>query len=339
MAILTALGADDVAAAASAFGIDVASSRGVLAGSVNTNYEVVDGRRQRWFLRLYEEQDARGAAREALLLATLADLGVRTPRPRRLANEEGFVAIVRGKPLACFPFVGGTHRCQKSVSISDAHAVGAALARVHLVGQSLDPSLGLTGPSRFAVGALRARLEGLEVSTLPSDVARAREELLPRIDRLEGWAPRAAPIPLVHGDLFRDNVLFEPSGDISLLDFESASIGGAAFDLAVTALAWCFGDDLGADLVDGMVGGYASVRRLAPEEVADIATSAQLACVRFATTRITDYELRLGGAGAGAGTGTYKDYRRWLRRLEVVERLFGLREVSPGISLAGVWPT
>ncbi len=49
---------------------------------------------------------------------------------------------------------------------------------------------------------------------------------------------------LIHGDLFRDNVLWREGEISALLDFESASRGSRPFDLMVTILAWCFGDSL-----------------------------------------------------------------------------------------------
>ena len=50
---------------------------------------------------------------------------------------------------------------------------------------------------------------------------------------------------LIHGDLFRDNVLWHEGGRIAaLLDFESAHDGPFAYDLAVTILSWSFRDDV-----------------------------------------------------------------------------------------------
>ncbi len=330
MAILTALDHGELAAAAAAFGITLVHASGQLAGSVNTLYVVDDDRGERWFFRVYEEQDEAGAARQARLLVALGAAGVPTPIPRARADGGGFVGSVRGKPLSVFPRAAGRHRCQAGVSARDAHRVGVELARMHRVGDRIDADL--TGESRFSIDAIAARLSGLPPD-LSAEVAAARDLLGARVDDLRAWTPRARPLPLVHGDLFRDNVLFDEGGRVTLLDFESASRGGAAFDLAVTLLAWCFGDALDPRLAAAMVEGYLSVRALTADEIADLAPSAQLACVRFATTRITDYELRPPGACA------YKDYRRWLARLATVERLFGLREAPPDSTLRSVWPT
>jgi homoserine kinase type II len=132
---------------------------------------------------------------------------------------------------------------------------------------------------------------------------------------LREWSPRSTEIPLVHGDLFRDNVLFSEDGTIRLLDFESASIGLAAFDLMVTALAFTYGDRWDRSLARALVEGYRSQRELPLSEREDLFDAGRLACARFASTRITDYELR------PRGVGVYKDFRRWLRRREELAAL------------------
>ena len=319
MAILTELGADQIQAVCASFGVEVRSFDGVLAGSVNTNYRVVAEGGERFFLRVYEEQDAAGAARETELVSALAGLGVPTPPPLPRADGGGHVAIVVGKPAALYSFVAGEIRCQSSVSTADVHAVGRALAAVHLAGRELDPSRGLTRASRFGPDAIRARLRAIAATPAP-DHAHEQEirVVCARIERsLDELLRASSPppdLPLIHGDLFRDNVLFGITG-VSLLDFESASTGLASFDLAVTALAWCFGDHLDERLLSCLGDGYRAVRALAPHEAADLPRAARLACLRFATTRLTDYELR------PRGVGVYKDFRRWLARLDAIEQM------------------
>ncbi len=315
MAILTALSDDDIREACGAFGVSVASASGVLAGSVNTNYDVAGAGGARYFLRLYEEQDDAGARRETVLVETLARLGVPTPAPLPRRDGGGFTVVLRGKAAALYPFVAGTIRCQRSVAADDVREVGRSLARVHLAG--LDPRAeGLAGPTRFGPDAIRSRLDGLVARDLPDDVRAASTRLLGTLEEV-AIPPASCPeLPLIHGDLFRDNVLFHERG-LALLDFESASTGLASFDVAVTTLAWCFGDTLDPRLTNALLAGYTSVRPLDRPELDDLPRAARLACVRFATTRITDYELR------PRGLGVYKDFRRWIARLDAVEAAAG----------------
>lgn len=318
MAILTALTPSDIAAICRAFGVVPQQAAGMDAGSVNTNYRVDAEGGAIWFLRLYEEQGLEGAARDARLSSRLARDGVPTPAPAERLDGAGAIVVHVSKPCALFPWVQGVHRCQRSVSTSDAAVVGAALARVHRVGIALRADEELTVATRFDPAALRSRLASAALGNPDLDAVRRRIEAV--LDDLASRPPLAAQVPLVHGDLFRDNVLFTDRGPV-LLDFESASVGAVAFDLAVTLLAWCFGDELDLELGRAMGLGYLAERPLGPDEAADLFDAARLACARFATTRITDYELRAREHGRFENGGRYKDFRRWLARLDALERL------------------
>jgi homoserine kinase type II len=87
----------------------------------------------------------------------------------------------------------------------------------------------------------------------------------------------------------------------------------------VTILAWCFGDDLEPGPASAMARAYLATMKPTAEEGEafrrDLYPQAIFACARFATTRITDFELR------PKGTGIYKDFRRFLARMDTIERL------------------
>ncbi|MGK4007698.1 homoserine kinase [Sorangium sp. So ce1036] len=327
MAILTPLSLADARRVGALYGLEVADVRGLLAGSVNSNYALTlaDGR-GRVFLRVYEEQRHEAAGREARMLEHLAAGGVATPQPLRRrdgASEAGgaaFIAEHAGKPVALFPWVAGESLCQARVTPDAAHRVGSALARVHLVGASFEGA----NASRFDLDNLDQRLRGLralrhagaDAAAFTPEVAAAVDELALRLERLRAAAPRApGPQTLIHGDLFRDNVLWQHGEISALLDFESASRGSAAFDLAVTMLAWCFGDDLDPALAAALAAGYTSERLLSPEERDRLFHESVVAALRFSITRITDFELR------PKGSGVYKDFRRFLARQRTLERL------------------
>jgi homoserine kinase type II len=119
----------------------------------------------------------------------------------------------------------------------------------------------------------------------------------------------------VHGDLFRDNVLWKDGRVRALLDFESASHESYPFDLMVTLLAWCFGDRLEPALARAMAQGYARVRPLPEAEAARLHDEGSFAALRFSVTRITDFELR------PRGLGVFKDFRRFVARAEALDAL------------------
>jgi homoserine kinase type II len=313
MAILTPLPLADARRIGARYGLSIASVRGILAGSVNSNYELAKDADGRVFLRVYEEQPSASAAGEARMLEHLATRGVSTPRPLPLVDAPGeFIAEHQGKPVAVFPWASGEMLCQARVTPDAARKVGAALARVHVAGASF------TGAprSRFGAAQLAERIQKLRDAPLDVELARVVASLEARFERFRDRDPARAPgNGLAHADLFRDNVLWEGGEITALLDFESASLESRPFDLMVTLLAWCFTDTLDPALARALAQGYALVRPLPDDEAAMLHAEACFAALRFSITRITDYELR------PRGSGIYKDYRRFLARGAAIDAL------------------
>jgi homoserine kinase type II len=113
--------------------------------------------------------------------------------------------------------------------------------------------------------------------------------------------------------MFRDNVLFEGAALTAIIDWESACDHALLYDLAVVLLAWCWGDALDVGLAHSLVESYRAERPLTEIEIDSFSQVAGLAAVRFSATRITDFHLR-------GGDGGKKDYRRFLARLDAIER-------------------
>jgi homoserine kinase type II len=311
MAVLTRLDRREAEALVAAYGLgELGSIEGIPAGSVNSNYALDVGGR-RLFLRIYEEQDIEGARGETGMLVRLARAGVQTPSPlQRLDGAR--VSVVGGKPAAIFPWVEGSMICQAGVTADRARAVGRALARMHLAAAGE-----VRGPGRFRLEDLAARLDGIEASRDAEFAAR-----VPALRAALAWAEaeRDASLPagVVHGDLFRDNVLWDDRGAIAaLLDFESAFDGKYTFDLMVTVLSWCFGDGLQQGLARAMCAGYLEVRSLGEAERAGLWAEGCFAAMRFTVTRITDYAMRTGASGPRV----VKDWRRFQRRFDDLRTL------------------
>lgn len=305
MASFTPLTPEDGARIADAH--DLGACLGVVsvpAGTVNSNY-FLDSSRGRVFVRLYEQQDVDGVAYEWTLLDHLMQRGV--PVPPRIAGPAPGALRVAGKPVAVFEQVAGQDLCQKLITASRAHRVGVALARASRAGEDF----AVRREGRFTFSDI--------VRLLDLASAAERPELAAHIARLRALhAELAATAPelprgVVHGDLFRDNVLWQGEELVALLDWESASDGVVIYDLAVTLLAWCCGDTLDWQLARAMVQGYQSERPISDAEWQGLHWALRVACLRFASTRLIDVYLK-GGYPAG-----YKSYARFLLRLDAVE--------------------
>jgi homoserine kinase type II len=305
MALITPLALEDARRIGRAFGLDVARVAPVQGGSVNSNFRLETQAGRSVFVRVYEEQATAGANQELAVLAALARAGVPTPMP--LARGDGSVLDEhRGKPVALFPWVDGEILCQARVRVEHTRAVGQALARVHLARIDDAPK------GRFERADLEARLSraAKEAPRFEPVTRQISERLAAVIARRDATLPAG----LVHGDLFRDNVLWHDGRIAALIDFESACHGVYVYDLMVCVHAWCFGDRFDPELVRALLVGYHALRRLSPSEVAALPLEGALGALRFATTRITDYSLR-----ATAGAPPLRDYRRFLARLAEIE--------------------
>ena len=117
---------------------------------------------------------------------------------------------------------------------------------------------------------------------------------------------------LIHGDLFRDNVLWAPGPEVrvgALLDFEQASGGSMAYDLAVCLNDWCWTGAPRLELCAALLDGYQRVRPLSAGDRAALPVEVRAAAARFTITRITDVYL------ANVDQPD-KDFRAFLARAE-----------------------
>lgn len=311
MARLTPLSTERAQVLLAAYGFELAALVPLEAGSVNSNFLIETSGGRRLFARIYEEQGPEGASFEIRLNEALHGAGIPVARPLRPADGSTHLTV-SGKPFAIYERVSGEVLCLPRVTTDAVRAVGEALARVHLADLGNLP----VSEGRFGFAQIEERLLRVEAS--------GRQDLLEAVSHVRALSRRAErerrpglPSGLIHGDLFRDNVLVDCSEAgarvAALLDFESASLGVFVYDLMVTVLAWCFKDDLDPDLARALVAGYHGVRPLSPLEQAEMVHEGNGACARFATTRLTDFSLRVP-----QGVAPTRDYRRFLARADAL---------------------
>lgn len=309
MALLTPLSIADARRLGAELGLDVAAIEPLTAGSVNSNFALRTADGARYFARLYEEQGREGALAELSLVRALSGLGVPVVESLPRQDTAG-VGDFEGKPFAVFPWVDGEIVCQGRVTEDACHKLGAALARVHLA----TPRVVRPSEGRFRIDDLRERLQRVEAGqhrAYFADVARIRE----RLSYYEQARRRLSPARgVIHSDLFRDNVLWREGELVALLDFESVCEGPFAYDVMVTVSAWCFGSAFEPKLVEALLAGYHRLRPITADEREALKVEGAIGCLRFATTRITDFSLR-----TPAGQAPVRDYRRFLGRLDAIE--------------------
>ena len=104
----------------------------------------------------------------------------------------------------------------------------------------------------------------------------------------------ACPQGIVHGDLFRDNVLFEGAKVSGVIDFYHACQASLLFDLAVLANDWAWDKELGDydyTLLSAIVDAYQVQRPWTAMERDLWPRCLEIAALRFWISRLVSYYL------------------------------------------------
>jgi homoserine kinase type II len=286
------------------------------AGTINSNF-AVQTERGSWFVRVNEGKAEADVAWEAQLVVALAGRGVRTPPPLAARDGRRYAPLPgTAKWVSVFPWCPGRHIGPGEVTPALAGELGAALADLHHAGLDLPASW--RRRSIYDHAHLVARYQQFAASRDP--------ELAEAIDVVGAELAAAAAATavrqrashgIIHGDLFRDNVLWDGGRLVAILDFEQASGGSLAYDLAVCINDWCWdersevaggGDpdgsaggagglprgidgDIRIDLAAAVLAGYQRVRSLTLADREALVIEVRAAATRFTITRITDVYL------------------------------------------------
>jgi homoserine kinase type II len=263
---------------------------GVEAGIENTNYrlQLADG--SVWFLTLFEHQSADQLPYFMHLLDHLGQQGCKVANPLKNLSGELFSEL-HGKPAALFPGKAGRH--PDTISPTQAHAAGAALAQVHKAGEKFPLQRANDRGYPWIAQVLQRGLVHLN----KHDTELMDREIQWLATALHNWAD--LPHGICHGDLFPDNVLFNGADISALLDFYNASTDVLAYDLAICLNAWCARD---TTLATAMIAGYTTERVLETTERTALPALRRLAALRFWVSRLIAQEHQ-----KSASATTFKD--------------------------------
>ncbi|MDG2003663.1 MAG: homoserine kinase [Novosphingobium sp.] len=313
MAVYTQLGAEIMASIIDNFDVgELISAKGIAEGVSNSNW-LVETRNpgfdaSRFILTMYENRVETDDLPFFLgLLDHLAERGC--PVPRTIHDRENRpYRFHDGKALALIEFLPGVSVSKPSPA--QAHAVGHALAQIHLAAADFTSkrknSMGLDASRELLNACGEEGLASID-PRLPDIVGHCLPELA------AGW-PTDLPVSVIHADLFPDNVLMLGDQVSGLIDFYFACNDITAYDVAVTHAAWCFSEDgsqFNSAISEALLAGYEEVRRLEPGERAALPILARGASMRFLATRAYDWMNTPGDALV-----TRKDPMSFARRVE-----------------------
>ncbi|MDR0770382.1 MAG: homoserine kinase [Burkholderiales bacterium] len=263
----------------------------IAAGIENTNYFVTTETGD-YVLTLYERLPAADLPFYLDLMAHLAQAGLPVPMPE--ADRSGsYFSTLNGKPAGLIARVAGSP--QLAPTAAHCAAIGEVLARMHLAvadyPRTLASARGQTWRETTAQ-AVRPFLSDAQRRLLDAEMTAVRDGGIEQL-------PRGA----IHGDLFRDNVLFvDPTGTRigGIIDFGFAATDAFGYDLAVTVNDWCVADpavgDLDPQRVAAMLAAYQKVRLPAADEKNRWPLLLRAGALRFWLSRLYDYHLPREGS-------------------------------------------
>ena len=313
MAVYTQLGGEALAALIDHFDVgELRMAKGIAEGVSNSNWLIetggADGSARRFILTMYEYR----IELEDLpfFLSLLDHLAAKhCPVPRTIHDRSGALyRMIGDKAVALIEFLPGVSVSEPSAD--QAHAVGAAMAQMHLAAADFAGaranSMDLAEWQRLATECGSDGLNQID----PGLAALVGREL---VELSEQW-PVNLPRGVIHADLFPDNVLMLGDQVTGLIDFYFACSDLLAYDLAVTHAAWCF-DDHGGNFSPAasaaLLAGYESIRSLSAAERDAMPVLARGAALRFTMSRAYDWLNTPAGALV-----VRKDPLAFARRLE-----------------------
>ena len=268
-------------------------------GIENSNYFVKtadrrDGTtRERVFVLTIMEQPSNAGGAYVPLMDRCVEAGLPVPAIIRNRHGEPFERH-DGKLVLLSQRLSGRHvynPTQRQVA-----ALGRFVARLHQTTAAWDqpvPDYPRTAPWLAHQAALCRGYLPFAATTLLDDAVTAVSGLLARED--------AASLPrgVIHGDLFRDNVLFSETGLTGVLDFHHAARGALLYDLAVAANDWCtdVSGRLDEERTLTLLRSYHAIRPLARLELLLFPTFALYAALAFWLSRLSVAVGRQGEEG------------------------------------------
>lgn len=255
MAVFTPLGDAQVAEFLNRFDAgSLVSLEGVPAGTENTTFFVTTDRRE-LVLTLFEQ----GEHEELPFFVELLDYldEHRLPVPGPLHDRDGIALhSLAGKPALLFPRLPGKH--PKAPNLAQCRALGDALGRMHLVSQRFPGHR----PNPRDLHWLLPMHHRVLVYLSPEDQTLMKDE----VEIYQGFFGSAPELTqgALHGDLFRDNTLFEGDRLGGIIDFYNGCTGDLLFDLAIVINDWATEADgrLNVERHDAILRAYQARRPL-----------------------------------------------------------------------------
>ena len=252
--------------------------QGIKSGITNTNYFLMTAH-DRFVLTLFEKNTIEDLPYFVDLMAHLAKNSFLCPKPI-FKNNGTALSILKNKPALIVTCLKGKELNKPEVK--HCKAVGASLAELHMKSANFTAQHQNTRDLNW----IKKTAETL-FSELPQDESLLlREEILYQ-EKKNYKLPKST----IHGDLFRDNVLFLNDEVSGFIDFYYACTDYLILDVAIAVNDWCVNNDGSFDeaRLNAFLDAYKKIRSFNDDEDQAWNDILRLASLRFWVSRLNDF--------------------------------------------------
>ncbi len=247
MVIYTELTSKEISKFGDEYGLGVIKKfQPLKGGSTNSNYllATVKGK---YVLTICEDKTRKQTQTLITLLEHLANNNFHTSKALKLVNGE-FLSEFDNKPVYLQTHFEGI--VPKELSYSATERLGRMIARLHGI-EVLD-NIPDAVPYWVTYFINLAKSSHPYINWLDQ-----------KLEYFEENIPRNLPTGLVHGDIFLDNLIMQPNGEIVILDFEEVSRSPFIFDIGMALVGSCSDQSkISVDKAKSLINGYQQIRKL-----------------------------------------------------------------------------
>ncbi|CEZ19154.1 Homoserine kinase [Candidatus Methylopumilus planktonicus] len=257
---------------------DLTDYQGIKSGITNTNYFLMTAH-DRFVLTLFEKNTIEDLPYFVDLMSHLATHSFLCPKPILKKNGTA-LSILKNKPALIVTCLKGKEVTNPEVN--HCKAVGKSLAELHVKLANFVAQHQNTRDLSW----IKKTAETL-FNELPQDESKLlREEILYQ-EKQNYKLPKST----IHGDLFKDNVLFLNDEVSGFIDFYYACTDYLILDVAIAVNDWCVNSDGSFDesRLNAFLDAYKKIRSFNDNEDRAWNDVLRLASLRFWVSRLNDF--------------------------------------------------
>lgn len=286
MSVFTTLTLSEVKEYLQDFAIgEITELRGIAAGITNTNYFIITDT-SRYVLTIFEANAMDELPYFVDLMTHLADYNIPCPAP--IADQHGIaLREIKGKPALLVSCLQGGDVSEPNPE--QCAQVGHVLAQMHLAGDAF------TSTSKNQRDSVWRRQTADKVmDKLSADEQALLKQALAFQSNLDVVN---LPTGVIHGDLFKDNVLFDGANLGGFIDFYYACHDVLAYDVAIAVNDWCLTEtgDFDEPRLNAFMQAYTDVRPFNEIEKQAWQGLLCVAALRFWLSRLYDFHFPAEG--------------------------------------------